>query len=266
MDAHRTVAGRAVSLELTDGSVLGAVMSISDDAILTCDRSGRVSTWGATAVRLFGRDADDVVGRLLPELFSPGLRPEIAVVAARAGAGDRVQHHQTEVARADGLPMPVSLSMAPITDAAGRIAELAVVVRDTTEQYLTQATLAEMEARLQEGEALAHLGSWLWDVGTGTVQWSLEFHRIHGVDPLDFEGTIESHLAVVVPDEREAVRTGMRRSVESRTTFEAEYRIVTPGRALRRLHARAHPMVDSSGRAVGLRGVGQDVTDRAARS
>ena len=47
---------------------------------------------------------------------------------------------------------------------------------------------------MEEGEALAHIGSWLWDLRTGAVQWSAEFHRIHGVDPLDFDGTFESHL------------------------------------------------------------------------
>lgn len=245
-----------------DDATFRAVVSISDDAIFTCDPDGKVTTWGAQAVRLFGRADGEVVGRPLVDLFPPRLGREITVVAARAAAGDRVQHHEAEVARADGLPVPVWLSIAPVADADGCIRQLAVVAKDVTEQNVTQATLAEMEARLQEGEALAHVGSWLWDVRTDTVQWSLEFHRIHGIDPLDFEGTLESHLAVVAPDDRKRVGAGMQHSVESGETFEAEYDVVRPDGAVRRIRARAHPAPGSTGRPVGLRGIGQDVTDR----
>lgn len=69
---------------------------------------------------------------------------------------------------------------------------LVAVVRDITEQRLARAILAEVEFRLREGEALSHIGSWLWDLRTGAVQWSTEFHRIHGVDPFDFDGTFDS--------------------------------------------------------------------------
>jgi PAS domain-containing protein len=84
-----------------------------------------------------------------------------------------------------------------------------VIARDVTEQHLAQATLAEIDARMEEGEALAHIGSWLWDLRTGAVQWSAEFHRIHGVDPLDFDGTFESHLGLIHPEDRDRVRAAM---------------------------------------------------------
>ena len=73
------------------------------------------------------------------------------------------------------------------------------VARDITEQRLAQAALAETEARLREAEALAHVGRWLWDVGSGAVQWSEELHRIHGIDPRDFDGTLEAHLVPCIP-------------------------------------------------------------------
>ena len=85
--------------------------------------------------------------------------------------------------------------------------------------------LAEVEQRFSEWEALAHVGRWLWDVGTNAVQWSDELHRMHGVDPLEFEGTLAAHLAVVHPDDRERVRTLMEGAVASRLPFEDEYRV-----------------------------------------
>ena len=116
---------------------------------------------------------------------------------------------------------------------------------------------------MEDGEAWAHVGSWMWDVRTGAVQWSNEFHRIHGLDPLDFDGTIESHLAAVDERDRERVRGEMQGSVASGRPFSSDYHIVRPAGDIRRVRVRARPTVGSAGTAVGLRGVGQDVTEDA---
>ena len=84
-------------------------------------------------------------------------------------------------------------------DHEGEVLGQVVVARDVTEQHLAQATLAEIDARLEEAEALSDVGSWLWDLRTGAVQWSTEFHRIHGIDPLDFAGTFESYMELISP-------------------------------------------------------------------
>ena len=177
-------------------------------------------------------------------------------------AGDRVKHFETEILRKDGMPMPISMSLCPVFD--GDVVPVATVLvaRDITEQRLAQATLAEVEARVRESEAMAHVGSWLWDRRTGAVQWSDEFHRIHGVDPLDFDGTFESHIGTVHPEDQDRVRGGIEESVASGRPFEDEYRIVRPDREIRIVHARAQPTVGSAGTVLGLRGIGQDVTDR----
>ena len=106
------------------------------------------------------------------------------------------------------------------------------------------------------------MGSWLWDIRTGAVQWSVEFHRIHAVDPSRFDGTLEAHLAPIYADDVERVRRGMQGSVASGRPFEAEYRIVRPDDEVRVVDVRAQPMIGSDGAVVGLRGIGQDVTDR----
>ncbi len=90
---------------------------------------------------------------------------------------------------------------------------------------------------MRESEAMANVGSWLWDRRTGTVQWSDEFHSIHGVEPLDFDGTVEAHLGAIHPDDRERVRAAMEESVGSDRAFEGEYRIVRPNHEVRVVHA-----------------------------
>jgi PAS domain S-box-containing protein len=158
-----------------------------------------------------------------------------------------------------------SLSLCPVMTDDRRVGIVAVV-QDISEQRLTQTMLGEAEARLREGEALAHVGRWLWDVATGAVQWSDEFHRIHGVDPLEFDGTFEAHVGFVHPDDRERVLAALEYSVVSGRAFDEEYRLVRPNGELRRILSRAEPTMDSAGEVVGLRGIGQDVTDRSIDS
>jgi len=70
--------------------------------------------------------------------------------------------------------------------------------QELTETRLAQASLAEVEQRFSEWKRLPTLALAV-DVGTDAVQWSDELHRMHGVDPLDFEGTLAAHLGVVHP-------------------------------------------------------------------
>jgi len=251
---------------VTPEALLGAIIEMSDDAIVTCNSKGDLTTWSATAERLFGCLAGDVLGDPLELLFPEHLADEVRGIIATVLAGDRVRNFETEVLRPDGMPLPVSLSLSPVFDSEKVPVGAVVLARDITEQHLAQATMAEIDARMEEGEALAHIGSWLWDLRTGAVQWSAEFHRIHGVDPLDFDGTIESHLGLIHSEDRDAAHAAMVASVESGRQFNGEYRVVRPDGEIHLIQVRAHPTFGSSGKALGLRGIGQDVTPTDRRS
>jgi PAS domain S-box-containing protein len=202
------------------------------------------------------------VGQTVAFLFPAHLQADVKAVLETVAAGERVDHYETEIERKDGMPVPISLSLRPVLDRDGEVAGTVLVAQDLTERRLGQATLAEVEARLRGGEAQVHVGRWIWDVGTGAVQWSDELHRIHGVDPLEFAGTLDAHLAVIHPDDRTEVRQTMEGAVASGQPFEAEYRIVRPDGEARWIYSRAEPTVGSADRVVALRGIGQDITER----
>jgi PAS domain-containing protein len=105
------------------------------------------------------------------------------------------------------------------------------------------------------------VGSWLWDLRTGAVQWSSEFHRIHGIDPLDFAGTFESYMDLIDEADRGGTRAAMFESVDASRPLDLEYRVVHPDKKVHLIHVHANPTLGSDGKAVGLRGIGQDVTD-----
>jgi PAS domain S-box-containing protein len=241
--------------------MLETLVDAANDAMFAMDAQGRIVLWNRGAERLCGYAADHVLGGPLPVLFPSDLRAPAATLVDAVLAGDRVDRWETTFERRTGMPVSVSLSLHPVVDADGARCGAVAIAVDTTEQRIAQQLLAESEARLQESEALAHVGRWLWDVPTGTVQWSAEFHRIHGVDPLEFEGTIEAHLGRIVPEERSQVRDALERAVATGRAVDVDYAIQRGDGSRRNLSTRAEPAIGTSGDVVGLRGIGRDVTD-----
>jgi PAS domain S-box-containing protein len=244
-------------------ALLAVVLEISDDALFSHDADLRITMWNRSAERIFGYLEAEMVGRPSIALFPEHLHPEIKLLFDTVVAGDRVDHYETEIQRKNGMPVPISFSLCPVFDDGGQFILSVAIAKDITEQRLAQATLAEIETRVRQAEALAHVGGWLWDVRTDAVQWSDEMHRIHGIQPLEFEGTLEAHLRCVHPDDRERVEAGMRISVANLRPFEDEFRVVRPGGDERLIFARAEPTIGSAGAVLGLRGIGQDMTARS---
>jgi PAS domain S-box-containing protein len=243
--------------------LLRALLQVSEDAVFTCDPSGRVTSWNPAAERLFGYTAEQLGGAATGALFSNQSRPEVEGAFDRAARGDEVRRLEAEAVRADGLPMPASVSMRRVGPPAKSPLAVLVVVRDITEQVLAQGALAEVEERARANEALTHTGSWSWDVEAGVVQWSEELHRIHGVDWLSFGGTMEDFMNVVAAPDRDRIRNGLEAAVATLSPFEGTYRVVLRSGEMKTVLLRAEPVVGSGGKAVGLRGVGQDLAGRS---
>jgi two-component system NtrC family sensor kinase len=244
-------------------AVLEALVETADIAMFSIDIDARIDTWNRAAARACGLDQATIVGAHWTTLFPEHLRDGLDDLFDAVAAGDRVDHYEIEDQRWDGRPMHVSLSLRAVHDGERRIGVVGVL-QDITEQRVEQRMLAEAEARLREGEALAHIGRWQFDVATGVVQWSDGFHAIHGVDPLDFEGTLDAQLAYVYEEDRDGVRSTVEHSVLSGRAFDVEFRIVRPDHEIRRVYTRAQPTIDNAGAVVGLRGIAQDITDRRA--
>lgn len=202
-----------------------------------------------------------MIGRPTPRLVPDDQVEAHATVIARVLAGEVHDHVRIDIRRRDGTLIPARLMMSPIRDAQG-IAGVSVIARDLTEQVEALATLAASESRLQEGESLAHVGGWVLDTATTAVQWSAELHRIHGIEPADFGGTLADHLALVHPDDRDALAKVIAETAGGSGTLEADYRIVRPDGEVRWLYTRANPAFDGHHSAIGARGICQDVTDR----
>src|SRR4051794_36484288 len=135
---------------------LVAVIERSSDAVMTCDRLGRLPPWDRSAERLWGWGPPEVLGRPAVDLLFPAhLQPAVRELARRVVAGETLEDVEVEARRRDGTLIPIAVNCYPLVDETGTVRGGSLVARDVSELRLYQATLAESEARLRDAEALA---------------------------------------------------------------------------------------------------------------
>jgi PAS domain S-box-containing protein len=131
----------------------------------------------------------------------------------------------------------------------------------TAERQRAAEEVTLHQRHLARAQALAHLGSWQWDVATNRVTWSDELYRIYGLRPEEFAGTFEAFLTRVHPEARERVRAQIARAIADGQPFQIEERIVRPDGTERILESRGEPVRDAGGRTLALVGTCWDVTE-----
>ncbi|WP_374571171.1 PAS domain S-box protein [Phenylobacterium sp.] len=129
---------------------LAAIVTSTDDAILSKDLSGRITSWNHGAEVLFGYDEAEAVGQPMSLIIPPSLADEERRLVERIGRGERIEHFETRRQRRDGSEVEVSVALSPLRDAQGRIVGASSINRDITELRRAAAELAQQEHRLRQ--------------------------------------------------------------------------------------------------------------------
>jgi PAS domain S-box-containing protein len=122
---------------------MAAVIEYSDDAIITKTLDSIITTWNPGATRVFGYDADEVVGKPVTILIPPQQIDEEPGIIARLRRGERIDHYETVRRRKDGSLINVSLTVSPIKDETGRITGASKIARDITRQKRAEELIRE---------------------------------------------------------------------------------------------------------------------------
>ena len=125
---------------------LATVAETSEDAIITKDLNGIITSWNKAAERIFGYPADEVIGKPVSVLIPPDRPDEEPTILERLRKGQRIEHYETVRRRKDGTLIDISLSVSPLADATGRIVGASKIARDITERRRA-ATRQEMLVR-----------------------------------------------------------------------------------------------------------------------
>jgi PAS domain S-box-containing protein len=113
---------------------LAAVIESADDAIISKTLDGIITSWNEGARRIFGYEADEVIGKSVTILIPEGHLDEEPAILARLRAGQRIEHYETVRVRKDGRMIDISLTVSPIRGPEGKIVGASKIARDITEQ------------------------------------------------------------------------------------------------------------------------------------
>jgi PAS domain S-box-containing protein len=128
---------------------LAAIVESSDDAILTKNLDGIITTWNAGAARIFGYTAAEVIGRPVTMLMPPDRVNEEPGILERIRRGERVEPYETVRRRKDGTLLDISLAVSPIRDAGGNVIGASKIARDITERKRVFALIACQKEALE---------------------------------------------------------------------------------------------------------------------
>jgi PAS domain S-box-containing protein len=127
---------------------LAAVVQSSDDAIVSKDLDGVVTSWNAGAERLFGYTAGEAVGRSIRMLIPADRQDEEDHVLEFIRAGQLVEAFDTIRRRKDGTLVDVSVRVSPILDPSGKIVGASKIARDIAERKRIEAEVRDLQHRL----------------------------------------------------------------------------------------------------------------------
>ncbi len=140
LPALRLKADKAIGL-------LAAIVDSSEDAIVSKTLQGIITSWNASAERLFGYAASEAVGQHISLIIPLNRRDEETVIIERIKKGERIEHFDTVRMRKDKTLLDIALTISPVRDASGKIIGASKIARDITQRKRIERELRESEER-----------------------------------------------------------------------------------------------------------------------
>lgn len=142
---------RRVEAALLDASIrLAAVVESSEDAILTVDLAGTITSWNRGAVSIYGYTPEEILGAPIHTLIPAELHDEEAAIMERLRAGERIEHYETVRVRKGGARVDISLTVSPVRDHLGNLVGISKVARDISRRKREERDIVESARRKDE--------------------------------------------------------------------------------------------------------------------
>lgn len=137
--------------------MLAAIVESSDDAIISKNLDGIITSWNAAAERLFGYKAEEIIGQSVLRIIPRELHFEEPGIISRLRSGERIEHYETRRLRKNGQIVEVSLTVSPIRDSKGNVVGGSKILRDIGDRKAAEALLVEKERLAAAGRLAATL-------------------------------------------------------------------------------------------------------------
>ena len=237
-------------------SQLAAIVDSSDDPIISKDLSGRIISWNRAAERLFGYTSDEILGKSILTLIPPDRQNEEDQFISRLSSGERIEHFETVRMRKDGSRVPVSITISPVLDAAGRVVGSSRIARDLTARNQN----AESRFRLAAIVDSADDAIVSKDLNGIVRTWNDGARRTFGYTAEEMVGT---PILRLIPPELQHEEDDILAKIRAGERIE-HYETVRVRKNGERIQVSVtiSPIFDESRRIIGASKIARDISDR----
>jgi PAS domain S-box-containing protein len=181
LEANRDITARReieVALHESEQQLrfLASIVESSDDAIVSKNLDGVITSWNKGAERVFGYSAGEAIGQPITLVIPEDRQSEEREILTRIRRGERIDHFETVRQRKHGSLIVVSLTVSPVKDATGKIVGASKIARDITEQKRNQELITTL-AREAEHRSKNLLASVLATVNLSQSSTSEDLKR-----------------------------------------------------------------------------------------
>jgi len=148
----REVAARESATRLDE---LAAIVSSSDDVILSKDLTGVITSWNEAATRVFGYSAEEMIGSSILKLIPEHLHSDEKTILESIRAGRRIEHFETVRLTKAGQPIDVSVTVSPVKDEQGCVIGASKILRDISARKRIEQSLLQAEKIAATGRMAA---------------------------------------------------------------------------------------------------------------
>lgn len=243
--------------------LLASIVKSSEDAIISKDLNGVVTSWNQGAERIFGYSAEEIIGQPISILAPPSRTDEVAKILEQLRRGESVDHYQTERRTKSGKLIHASVTVSPLRDAAGQITGASKILRDITPQVEAQRELAEQRERLRV--TLRSIGDAVIATdGNGAVTFmNPAAEQLTGWQSTDAAGRpLEDVFRIINEESRQVAENPVATVLsQARPVGLADHTVLVARDGLERpIEDTAAPILSDSGRIVGAVLIFRDVS------
>lgn len=244
--------------------VLKAFDNIAEGITIT-DANANIIAVNAGFTRITGYSAEEVVGRN-PRILQSGLQSREFYASMWQTIGEKGSWRGEIInLRKSGEIYPELLSVSVVRDSAGRVTNYVGVFADLSERLKQETELREMRERLDLALDAGAVGTWIWRLDGGGIEWDHRLCALFGLPAGEYPRDYEGFLARVHEADRTRLAETISHCVAERTSSRTEFRVMLPQGGERILVARGTPMFDQFGKLYQMIGVAWDVTERHLR-
>jgi PAS domain S-box-containing protein len=235
--------------------LLSAIVDSTDDAILSKDLAGNITSWNKGAERIFGYPADEIVGRSITALLPPDRLAEEEDFFSRINQDERVEHFETVRQRKDGQPVDVSITISPIRDVDGAVVGAFEIAHDISERKRgNRADLLLAAIVSSSDDAIVSK-----DLNGIITSWNDSAQRMFGYTAEEMVG---QPVLKLVPKERKDEEPEILRRLRAGARVDHFQTVrVRKNGELFDVSLTISPIKDLSGRIIGASKIARDITE-----